>query len=298
MTVVVTGASVAVPGNVKLTELASVQERPAEPVDIKARVPGRGLRYKDRATQLAFCAAYEALVDAGLLTPDGLTVEGEAIAVVASSNFGNVDTVCRVVQTIADEGAARVSPMDLPNASSNVIASSVAIRYGLRGPNLMLCNGSTSGLDAVHWAAGLITSRRASHALVIGVEPDNEEVRKLAGRTEILDGAAALVLQSKDAADRPRAEIGTYVRTTGLAKVIDRLSDSEPSVVFGPEGAKIPGAHDLAETWGVASGALGVLQCVAAIGLFDTGDDGPIHALNGTDSQDATAGIVLRRAVP
>jgi monoamine oxidase len=38
--------------------------------------------------------------------------------------------------------------MDLPNASSNVVASSVAIRFGLRGPNLMLCNGATSGLDA------------------------------------------------------------------------------------------------------------------------------------------------------
>lgn len=296
MTVVVTGASVAVPGNVKLTELASLRERPAELVDIKGRVPGKGLRYKDRATQLAFCAAYEALVDAGLLTSDGLTVEGEAIAVVASSNFGNVDTVCRVVQTIADEGAARVSPMDLPNASSNVIASSVAIRYGLRGPNLMLCNGATSGLDAVHWATSLITSRRASYALVIGVEPDNEEVRKLAGSTKILDGAAALVLQGKDTTDRPRAELGTYVRTTGLAKTVGRLSDSEPSVVFGPEG--MPGAHDLTEVWGVASGALGVLQCVAAVGMFDTGDDGPIHALNGTDSQDATAGIVLRRAVP
>lgn len=147
---------------------------------------------------------------------------------VASSNYGNLDTICRAMDTIAEQTAAAGSAMDLPNASSNVIASSVAIRFGLRGPNLMLCNGATSGLDAVHWAATLIRGGRASRALVLGVEPDNEAVRAFTGGARTVDGAAALVVESEQSAAERGANapavLGDYVRGAGLGRTLERLA--------------------------------------------------------------------------
>ncbi|MBU3870422.1 3-oxoacyl-ACP synthase [Streptomyces sp. 4503] len=309
MTVVVSGVGVVLPRARTAPELmAPVAEAP--PVEPKDLVGRKGLRYKDRATQLAYCAADAALRHAGLLDDDGgLRVPGGSVAVVASSNYGNLDTICRAMDTITEQTAAAGSAMDLPNASSNVIASSVAIRFGLRGPNLMLCNGATSGLDAVHWAATLIRGGRASRALVLGVEPDNEAVRAFTGGARTVDGAAALVVESgQSAAERGAnapAALGSYVRGAGLGRTLDRLAKAtgdRPALWHVPEqrAAAVPDTllagvdrHDLAEVFGLGSGALGVLQCAAAVGWFAQGGAGPVYATAGTDADDASAGIAL-----
>ncbi len=193
--VLVTGVGLALPGVDGPADLLRTGPTGGEPqVDPAARLGKRGLRYKDRASQLALCAAADGLRAAGLLT-DALTVPGTTVGVVASSNLGNLDTVCEVADGIKETGVDGISPMGLPNASSNVIASTVAIRYGLRGPNLMVCNGATSGLDAVHWAASSLAAGRAERFVVIGVETDNRYVRGLLGDPagQLLDGAVALV---------------------------------------------------------------------------------------------------------
>ncbi|MEU9304021.1 beta-ketoacyl synthase N-terminal-like domain-containing protein [Streptomyces sp. NPDC048269] len=279
-TVVVTGAAVLLPGTDSARALADGPAEGGAPVDPAAHVGKKGLRYKDRATQLGYALTAAALRDAGLLgeEKDGLTVPAASVGVVASSNFGNLDTVARALDTIREETVTATSPMDLPNASSNVIASSAAIRYGLRGPNLMVCNGETSGLDAVHWAATVITAGRAERVLVLGVEPDNEVVRRLLGGGRAVDGGAALVLESRAAAAERaatvRAVLGPYHRGAG-----------EP----GPRGRRwaLP-AH-----FGAASGASGLLQVAAAVGCFDAGERGPVQAVTGTSTDDARADLVL-----
>ncbi|CDR08895.1 beta-ketoacyl synthase N-terminal-like domain-containing protein [Streptomyces iranensis] len=309
MTVVVSGVGVVLPRARSAPELMAPAAG-APPVEPKDLVGRKGLRYKDRATQLAYCAADAALRDAGLLDDGGLRVPGGSVAMVASSNYGNLDTICRAIDTIAEHTAAAGSAMDLPNASSNVIASSVAIRFGLRGPNLMLCNGATSGLDAVHWAATLIRGGRASRALVLGVEPDNESVRAFTGGSRTIDGAAALVLESEEsAAERgatASAVLGDYVRGAGLGRTLERLAETtgdRPALWQLPEqrAAAAPDTllegvdrHDLGEVFGLGSGALGVLQCAAAVGWFAQGGAGPVYATAGTDADDASAGIALR----
>ncbi|GAA1124149.1 beta-ketoacyl synthase N-terminal-like domain-containing protein [Streptomyces javensis] len=309
MTVVVSGVGVVLPRARSAPELLApaAEAPPVEPKDLVGR---KGLRYKDRATQLAYCAADAALRNAGLLDDGGLRVPGGTVAMVASSNYGNLDTICRAMDTIAEHTAAAGSAMDLPNASSNVIASSVAIRFGLRGPNLMLCNGATSGLDAVHWAATLIRGGRAARALVLGVEPDNESVRAFTGGSRTIDGAAALVVESEEsAAERgasAQAVLGDYVRGAGLGRCLERLARTtgdRPALWQLPEqrAAAVPDTllegvdrHDLGEVFGLGSGALGVLQCAAAVGWFARGGAGPVYATAGTDADDASAGIALR----
>ena len=67
MTIVVTGAGLVLPGNGGAADLLAppAGPDPLAPVDPAALVGRKGLRYKDRATQLAYCAVALALRDAG-----------------------------------------------------------------------------------------------------------------------------------------------------------------------------------------------------------------------------------------
>ena len=110
------------------------------------------MRHKDRASRLALRSVEFALVDAGLGDSERFTGPADSTAIVVSSNFGSLDSVCEFADIIADRGVLGLSPLGLPKTSSNVIAGAIAIQYRMRGPNLTLCNGLTSGLDAVYWA--------------------------------------------------------------------------------------------------------------------------------------------------
>jgi len=285
--VVITGIGTAVrgldgPGQL-LEPLPDGHRDAADPV---GRLSGRGLRYKDRATKLAMVAARDALRDASLTDESGgLTVPGESVGVSASTNYGNADTVCETVSTIAESTYLGTSPMMLPATSSNVVASWIAITHGLRGANLTLCNGPTSGLDAVNWARVLIRSGRVERMVVVGVEPDNPAVRQVAGVPALFDGAVALVVESSLSAGargvRVLAGLGPYARRGRHADAVSSVRAVRPGPVGlwcvpeHPEGVRAPAAglgaaagsvpvHDLAAVHGSASGALGVLQCAAA----------------------------------
>ncbi|MBH5335064.1 beta-ketoacyl synthase [Streptomyces pactum] len=331
--IAVTGVGLALPGADGPAGLLGTGPAGPEPYDTGAVIGRRGHRYKDRATQLALCAAVHGLRDARLIgaADEELAVPGHTVGVVASSNLGNLDTVCRVAAEITEQGADRISPMSTPNASSNVVASSVALRFGLRGPNLMLCNGPTSGVDAVHFGAGLIAAGRAGQVLVIGTESRNDIVGGLLGTdpAELLDGAVALVLETTAGARRrgvtPVAVLGRYERRAGLGRCVETLLSgtddrAAPGVWFTPEryrdpagpdttgpdtAGTDPGAphpvpvdpavprHDLTRAFGLASGALGVLQCAAATGWIAAGGTGRALVTCGDDTTDGVAGILV-----
>jgi 3-oxoacyl-[acyl-carrier-protein] synthase II len=312
MRCVITGAAVVLPGVGDPGRLFTSGPNGAAPVQTAPLIGGKGLRYKDRATQLAYCAAQSALRDSGLLRDDALTVPAATVGVVASSNFGNVDTVCQTMTTIADKTASETRPMDLPNASSNVVASSIAIRFGLRGPNLMVCNGATSGLDAVYLAALMLAAHRVPRILVVGVEPDNPEVREIAGG-QTLDGAAAFLLEDPVEAARRgasvRAEVSGYRRAEELEALLEDMARPDlgwPALWQLPEGGAAVSTdllsgvprHDLSQSWGITSGALGVLQCTAAVGWFGRGGAGPVYAVAGDPVGGPVAGVVLSAPDP
>lgn len=299
--VAVTAVGLALPGVADVAGLVGVGPgavRAADPVDPAARLGRRGLRYLDRASQLALCAARDALRDAGL--PAG----GDAgVAVIVSTNLGNLDTVCQVAETIADRGTDRVSPMALPIASSNVTAAAVATRFGLRGPNLTFTNGATSGLDALFWAGLLVGAGRCRQALVVGVETTNPVVAQLLGRPagELLDGAAAVLVGGAPGA-RPLARLGRHARRPGVAACVEEVLAGSPGPAPGlwltdgpadpPPPVPVP-ETDLTAVFGAASGALGVLQCAAAVGWFAGGATGTALLTAGSDRDDAVAGQLL-----
>lgn len=193
-TLAVTGAAVLLPG----LGVRAPGDEPGAPFEFDPRefLGRKGVRYKDRATLLGASAAALALADAGVVTDE----PSPATGVVVASCYGNVETVCRVAAEIDAAGVPSTSPMDLPNASSNVVAATVAIRHRLTGVCLSVCNGHDSGWASLLWAWRLIAARRAQRVLVVGVETpsDPERVLRGPGAAPLLDGAAAVVVEAAD----------------------------------------------------------------------------------------------------
>jgi 3-oxoacyl-[acyl-carrier-protein] synthase II len=244
----------------------------------------KGLLGKDQATRLALCAVHRLfeLPPGRPATP----VDGAAhTAVVVSSNLGNVAGVCAVVTDVRARSLSAISPLEAPNASSNVIASTLAIWYGCTGPNLMLCNGATSGLDAVSAAARLLRAGRARRAVVVGVEPDDEVARRLAGE-DLRAIAVALMLEPPSGGDE--VVLDPVVRH----EEPDTYADSAP-LAFAPH----PGAKgtDLTPRYGSGYGALGVLQVAEAATVL-AGTGGPATAVVTVGApEDGYASMLLRR---
>ncbi|MDG9715356.1 beta-ketoacyl synthase N-terminal-like domain-containing protein [Streptomyces sp. DH24] len=306
---VVTGVGLAVPGLTHPDELlGTVREGGFDPA---TGLAGRDLRHKDRASRLALRAAEPALRSAGVWDGTELRVPRDEIAVIVSSNLGILDNVCAFTDIIAEKTVTGLSPLGLPQTSSNVIAGSVAMRFGLRGPNITLCNGATSGLDALYWARNLLAVGRARVVLVVGVEPSGPAVTRLLG-TPSVDGAAGVVLESVESAvargARPRATVAGCARAGDLSTAVAAVSAqaSTPSGRAGaaPDGAPSPGpvtlwltgadhaaspatplvpngaapgvpTRDLEAQLGPCSGALGVFQCAAAVAHLDPDGSAP-----------------------
>lgn len=304
--VVVTGIGLALPGVATYGDLLGPLPGKGG-FDPATGLSGRELRHKDRASRLALRAAEFALHDAGLTDADAtFTGAADSTAVVVSTNLGNADSVCEATDTIARAGVMGLSPLGLPQTSSNVIAGWVAIRYRLRGPNLTVCNGVTSGLDALSWARNLIVAGRAEAAVVVGAEPANGVVTKVLGE-QSTDAAVAVVLEPVDAAAsrgaRPRATITGYARARNLAAALASAGVTEEQSVglWLVDEAGAGAGHLLAATrridlesqLGPLSGALGVLQCAAAAAHLESGATGNVLATAGGPRHDATGALLL-----
>jgi 3-oxoacyl-[acyl-carrier-protein] synthase II len=290
--------------------------------DGEPSLPWRGLRYKDRATKLALAAAKAALEDAQLPFTAPEQQSGDSFGVVVSSNLGNVDTVCRALDTIRNRGVPATSPMDLPNCSSNVIASTIAICAGLRGLNLMLCNGTTSGTDALYIGMTAIRAGRASRMLVVGVEPGTSEAARVmstvprradGASTAPGEGAGAVLLESTAAAaQRSDRALGYLARCVpggcaDLACSLARLGARTPDLWFLPAGftktataqestsSEVDSARqiDLTTTFGDLYGATGVLQAVAATLWLGNAPAGSVAGTTGTPADEGFASFLM-----
>jgi 3-oxoacyl-[acyl-carrier-protein] synthase II len=242
------------PAPAGLPESLKAAVGPAVPAAAAAGVLGRkGLLFKEPATRLALCAVHTAL---GL--PPGVRPSGAVrtdVAVVACSNLGNVATVVEVARTARAGGVRDVSPLAAPNASSNVVASTVALWFGFGGPNLMVCSGAVAGWDGLDIAVRLLRARRARQVVVVGAEPDDATARALRG-TSLTAGAAAVLLETPAApVPMPQAEL-----TLG------------------------PGGFDPAAVWGDLYGAQGVVGLALAGAAVEGGAS--CVAVRGRDDRD------------
>jgi 3-oxoacyl-[acyl-carrier-protein] synthase II len=142
--------------------------------------------------------------------------------------------------------------------------------------------------------------------LVVGVEVSNIVVTALrAGSAQpAFHGATAVVVESDAQVSRrggpDRARIAGYARRGGVAESFAALRTADPvGLWLVPEGERtrsVPAGavEDLTARHGRASGALGVLQCAAAVGWFAAGNTATVLATAGGPDADATAATLLR----
>jgi 3-oxoacyl-[acyl-carrier-protein] synthase II len=257
--------------------LAGLVRGGAEPAERAHELLGRkGLLAKEPATRLGLCAVHRLLGR----PPRAPRPEGPPdprTAVVVACNLGNVEAVVRVARTVREGCGRDVSALDAPNASSNVIASSIAIWFRCGGPNLMVCSGATAGLDAMRLGALLLSADRADRVVVVGAEPQDEVACALRGLRRRPGGglraAAAAVMLERAAGPAAGAPTIGPIAAMATSAVVQPPGGSiclAPRTAIG-EGA---GALDVEAELGDTYGALGVLQVAAAAELLAAGRSG------------------------
>lgn len=182
-----------------------------DPVALLGR---KGTRYKDRATLLGVAAAAQAL-DAAAVDS---TMPRSDIGLLVASCYGNLSAVCENAELIDRAGVSSLSPLALPNASSNVVATEISIRRKLQGVVLTVCNGHASGWAALRWGMSLLSAGRSSSVLVVAVEAPSPHEQQLRGAAApLVDGAVAVLLTAHDAPAVPvRSPGGTADEETPL----------------------------------------------------------------------------------
>jgi 3-oxoacyl-[acyl-carrier-protein] synthase II len=201
--------------------------------------PPKEARRLDRVIALAVAAAREAALSAGLADPK---LDRDRAGVSIGSGIGGIETLQEGFRVLDARGPARVSPFTIPMAIGNMSSGYVAIRHGLRGPNLCHVGACASGAQAIGEATRLIQRGDADLMLAGGTEAANTSLgvasfaamRALSTRNDdpqaasrpfdrdrdgfvIAEGAAVLVLESEEHAlargARIRAELLGYALT-------------------------------------------------------------------------------------
>ncbi|MDJ0849164.1 MAG: beta-ketoacyl-ACP synthase II [Myxococcota bacterium] len=191
-------------------------------------LPDKEARRFDRVILLALGASLEAWQGSGL---DG-AVDPTRAGVAIGSGIGGLGTLESSHLALVEKGPRRVSPFTIPMIIGNMPAGVVAIRLGLRGPNLCQVSACSTGSHNIGEAARLIERGDADVMLAGGSEAANTplalaafaSMRALSTRNDapaaasrpfdqsrdgfvIGEGAAVLVLEAEEYARARGAEI-------------------------------------------------------------------------------------------
>ena len=106
----------------------------------------RQARRHDRFAIFALEAARQALADAGLQFKGD---DGREAGVIIGTAIGGVLTLLKNYDVLQMSGPRRVSPFMAPMMMPNAASATVAITYGLRGPNLCVASACATGSHAI-----------------------------------------------------------------------------------------------------------------------------------------------------
>jgi len=157
----------------------------------------REARKLDRFTQFALASTQEALQQAGLVIDDN---NRQRIGVVIGTGIGGIITLTEQVEVMREKGPDRVSPFLVPMMISDSAAGNLAIRFGVRGPNMAIATACASGSNAIGEAAEMIRRGAADVMLAGGSEASIVPVA-MAGMNVM--GALSTRNDNIEAASRP-----------------------------------------------------------------------------------------------
>lgn len=126
--------------------------------------PAKEARRLDRYAQFAIIAADEALKDSGLsVTPEN----AERIGVIGGTGIGGIGTLIREYDVMLEKGPNRVSPFFVPMMLADTAPGLIAIKHGLKGPNMVVTSACASSANAIGEAMRMIRTGHAD-AIVVG----------------------------------------------------------------------------------------------------------------------------------
>lgn len=192
-------------------------------------IPTKDLRRMDENGQFAVVSALEAVADAGLVVDES---NRDSVGVIFGSAGGGYGLLLSQNGVFEKSGYRRVSPFLISNMLADAASGHVAIMLGACGPNMSVVSACSTGAGSIGEAWETI--RRGDAEAIVAGGTDNpllpvlmagfHALRALANDPEhperackpfdarrdgfvVGQGAAALVLESLDAARRRGAEI-------------------------------------------------------------------------------------------
>ena len=216
--------------------------------DPKAHFPPKEARRMDLFVQYALVAGREAIRDSGLSFDGALQ---ERTAVIIGSGIGGMNTLVEQLLVLKERGPNRVSPFFVPMVLPDTAAGTLAIEFGLKGPNMAVTSACASGANAIGEAYEMIRRGVVDVAVCGGTEAAILELavagfsvmRALSERNAeperasrpfdrqrdgfvIGEGAAVLVLETLDHALRREASI--YAELVGYGSTDDAFHITAP----------------------------------------------------------------------
>ncbi len=221
--------------------------------DIEPYMPAKEARRLDEFIQYGMAAGLQAFADAGLeVTPEN----APRIGVAGGAGIGGLSSIERSHETLLKDGPRKISPFFVPGSIINMTAGMLAIRLGLKGPNIALVTACTTGTHSIGLAGRIIAYGDADVMLAGGSEKGSSPLgmagfaaaRALSTRNDnpqiasrpwdkdrdgfvLGDGAGMIVLEEYEHAKARGAKI--YAELIGFG-----MSDDAFHMTSPPEGGE------------------------------------------------------------
>jgi 3-oxoacyl-[acyl-carrier-protein] synthase II len=210
-----------------------------------------------RASQLALVGSQMALEDAHL---DCKIRETDRVGTVIGTGLGGTEVyenqLRRLIET---NNPRRIHPWSVPLIMANAPAAEIAIRYGLKGPNMTISTACSSGAHAIGYGLDLIRSGRVDMMMAGGTDAcivpgvvagfsalralsvsNNEPERasrpfdKTRDGFAIGEGAGVLILETLESAKQ--RDVRIYAEVAGYAAACEACHIVHPETTGTEEG--------------------------------------------------------------
>jgi len=135
--------------------------------DVTKYVDHRESKRMDRFTQFAVAAASQAVKDSGL---DFSKEDTFRVGVIVATGIGGIKEIEQQHIKLLEKGVRQVSPFTVPRLMANAASGTIAIYYGLKGPNFCITSACASANHAVGEAFCNIASGRSDIIITGGTE--------------------------------------------------------------------------------------------------------------------------------
>ncbi|MHC4456015.1 MAG: beta-ketoacyl-ACP synthase II [Planctomycetota bacterium] len=135
--------------------------------DITKYVDQRQGKRMDRFSQFAMAAAVQAVDDSGL---DFAKEDAFRAGAIIGTGIGGIQEIEDQHIRILEKGPRKCSPFTVPRLMANAASGSIAIHYGLQGPNFGVVSACASGAHAIGEAYCNILAGRSDIVITGGAE--------------------------------------------------------------------------------------------------------------------------------